>query len=55
MKKDNKLMLRSGNDTITLKPAKLFKERKYWSETTINEFERESEELTTIAEDEIRE
>ena len=56
IKEGDKLMLEVRDNMIILRPLpKLFRERKYWSETTINEFERESEELVVIAEDEISE
>ena len=36
---------------ISRSPPRLFRERSYWAETTVEEFEKESEELTRISEE----
>ncbi len=51
LKEGDKLLLEIRNGMLILKPIpKLFEKRKYWSETTIDEFESESEEIVKTAE-----
>jgi len=51
LKEGDNLLLEVRGNTLILKPVpRLFKKRKYWSETSVNEFEAESEEIIKVSE-----
>jgi len=53
LKEGDKVLISVQEDKIIIKPLKrLFIKRKYWSETSLQEIERESEELSKMIEDE---
>jgi len=52
LREGDRLLLSIRGNELVLRPLpRLFKERSYWAETTVEEFEEESEELTRISEE----
>jgi len=51
LREGDKLLLSTEGDRLVVRPLpRLFKRRSYWAETSIEDFERESEEQTRLAE-----
>ncbi len=51
LREGDKLLLEVKDNMLILRPIpRLFKKRRYWSETSVNEFEVESEEVIGISE-----
>ncbi len=51
LREGDKLLLEVKDNTLILKPVpRLFKKRRYWGETSIGEFEAESEEVVDASE-----
>lgn len=52
LREGDRLLLSIRGNELVLRPLpRLFRERGYWAETTVEEFEEESEELTRMSEE----